>query len=83
MNSEFAGKTIIITGASAGVGAACARAFAAQKANLVLSARGQGGLDRIADELSPSARFLPLRWMSLTVNNVWKCSLRLKRSLVM
>ena len=45
MNSEFTGKTVIITGASAGVGAACARAFAAQKANLVLSARGQEGLD--------------------------------------
>ena len=35
MNKRFSGKTIIITGASAGVGAACARAFATQKANLV------------------------------------------------
>ena len=53
MNHDFKGKTVIITGASAGVGAACARAFAAHKANLVLVARGQGGLDKIAAELSP------------------------------
>lgn len=52
MNSVFKGKTVIITGASAGVGAACARAFANHKANLVLCARGQAGLDTIAEELS-------------------------------
>jgi NADP-dependent 3-hydroxy acid dehydrogenase YdfG len=51
MNSIFAGKTVIITGASAGVGAACARAFAAQNAKLVLCARGRAGLDAIAKEL--------------------------------
>jgi short-subunit dehydrogenase len=51
MNSTFAGKTVIITGASAGVGAACARAFAAQNARLVLCARGRAGLDAIAKEL--------------------------------
>jgi hypothetical protein len=52
MTARFTGKTIIITGASAGVGAACARAFAAQKANLVLVARGQQGLNLIKDELA-------------------------------
>ena len=48
----FEGKTIVITGASAGVGEATARAFAKQKANLVLIARGQDALDRIEAELS-------------------------------
>ncbi len=42
---------MVITGASAGVGAACARAFAAQKARLVLVARGETALNSIADEL--------------------------------
>jgi short-subunit dehydrogenase len=52
MSAIFKEKTIIITGASAGVGAACARAFAAQKAKLVLVARGQQALDTIEAELS-------------------------------
>jgi hypothetical protein len=54
MNSKnFAGKTIIITGASAGVGAATARTFAQLGMNLVLVARGQAALDKISNELSP------------------------------
>jgi short-subunit dehydrogenase len=51
MTNLFEHKTIVITGASAGVGAACARAFAAQNAKLVLVARGEAGLRAIADEL--------------------------------
>lgn len=51
MNRNFAGKTVIITGASAGVGAACARAFAALNSKLVLVARGRAGLNKIAKEL--------------------------------
>ena len=53
MSSIFSGKTVIITGASAGGGAACARAFAAQNAKLVLIARGRAGLNAIAKELRP------------------------------
>ena len=56
MSPRFKDKTVIITGASAGVGAACARAFAAQGANLVLIARRQSGLDQIAAELSSICR---------------------------
>ena len=51
MNRNFAGKTVVITGASAGVGAACARAFAAHTSKLVLVARGRAGLNKIAKEL--------------------------------
>lgn len=58
MSHLFEGKTIIITGASAGVGAACARAFARHKANLVLCARGQAGLDKISEELSSQCSLL-------------------------
>jgi short-subunit dehydrogenase len=51
MDAFFSGTTVVITGASAGVGAACARAFAAQGAKLVLAARGQAALETIAAEL--------------------------------
>tara|TARA_B110000003_G_scaffold179930_1_gene179158 strand:+ start:1771 stop:2598 length:828 start_codon:yes stop_codon:yes gene_type:complete len=70
MNSVFEGKTVIITGASAGVGAACARAFATHKANLVLCARGQAGLDTIAEELSVQCSVLTV---AMDVSNTDQC----------
>jgi short-subunit dehydrogenase len=48
---KLGGKVAVITGASAGVGAATARLFAAQGAQLVLAARTPGPLQAIADEL--------------------------------
>jgi NADP-dependent 3-hydroxy acid dehydrogenase YdfG len=58
MTVQFREKTIIITGASASVCAACDRAFATQKANLVLLARGQPSLDLIKEELSSQTKVL-------------------------
>jgi len=66
----FAGKTIIITGASAGVGAECARQFAQQKANLVLIARGEEALTLISDELSAQTEVLTV---AMDVSNVSAC----------
>ncbi len=57
---QFKDKTVIITGASAGGGAACARTFAALGANLVLVARGQANLDAIAAELKPQTNILAI-----------------------
>jgi len=48
---DFTNVTVIITGASMGVGAATARAFAARGANLVVIARGRERLDALAAEL--------------------------------
>ena len=45
------GKTVILTGASQGLGAVIARALAAAGAQLVLTARSQGKLDAVAREL--------------------------------
>ena len=47
-------KTILITGASSGIGAAAALLFAAQGANLVLGARRQPELQHIADQITAS-----------------------------
>jgi NAD(P)-dependent dehydrogenase (short-subunit alcohol dehydrogenase family) len=44
-------RTVVITGASGGIGRATARAFAQQGANVALLARGQTGLDAAAAEV--------------------------------
>jgi short-subunit dehydrogenase len=50
----FTGKTIVITGASMGIGEAMAAAFAAEGANLVLAARSRDLLEQVASRLAGS-----------------------------
>ncbi|MBD2087757.1 SDR family oxidoreductase [Coleofasciculus sp. FACHB-542] len=45
-------KIVVITGASSGIGAACAKMFAQAGAQLILVARRQERLQKLADELS-------------------------------
>ncbi len=45
-------RTVLITGASAGIGAALARTYAARGWNLILTARREGPLKALADELT-------------------------------
>ena len=45
------GRTVLVTGASAGIGAACARAFAGAGARLILCARRVGRLEELAEKL--------------------------------
>ena len=49
---RFVDRTVIVSGASAGIGAAAARRFADEGANVVLVARGAGPLEAKARELS-------------------------------
>jgi 3-oxoacyl-[acyl-carrier protein] reductase len=51
MDLELAGKGVIVTGASRGIGRSVALAFAAEKANLAICARGQEALGKVAEEL--------------------------------
>ena len=49
---RFASKTVIVTGAGSGIGAATARRFAEEGANVVLAGRTRGKLDGIAKDLA-------------------------------
>jgi NADP-dependent 3-hydroxy acid dehydrogenase YdfG len=49
---SLAGRVAIITGASSGIGAACARAFAAEGLIVVLAARRTDRLARLANEIA-------------------------------
>ena len=70
MTQHFHGKTVIIIGASAGVGAETARAFAKMNAKLVLLARGQQALDDISQELSAQTEVLTI---AMDVSNATDC----------
>ncbi|NQT62767.1 MAG: SDR family NAD(P)-dependent oxidoreductase [Candidatus Marinimicrobia bacterium] len=49
--NRLKGKTILITGASAGIGEACAHLFAQQGSNLILTARREVKLHKLASDL--------------------------------
>lgn len=52
---RFAGRTVLVTGASSGIGRACARALGAEGANVVLAGRRRERLDEVANELAAAA----------------------------
>ncbi|MEE4187371.1 MAG: SDR family NAD(P)-dependent oxidoreductase, partial [Roseobacter sp.] len=56
---DMTSKTVLITGASRGIGAETARIFAAAGANVVLLARGQREIADLAGEIGPRALAIP------------------------
>ena len=62
------GRTILITGASRGIGAAAARAFADAGASVALLARGTDAIADLAGEIGPRALAIPCdvsRWQEV------------------
>ena len=59
-STAFTGRTVWITGASSGLGAALATAFSNAGAHVVLSARARAKLDALASSLPGPATVLPL-----------------------
>lgn len=56
---DLANKTVLITGASRGIGAASARAFAAAGANVALLSRSTGEIADLAGEIGQTALAIP------------------------
>ncbi len=56
---DMNGKTVMITGASRGIGAQAARVFLAAGANVALVARSQEAIANLAGELGPKALAIP------------------------
>ena len=51
MNLNLTGKSVLVTGASKGIGRAIAAAFAAEGAQVAMTARGADELNRAAEEI--------------------------------
>jgi len=58
--NELKNKTVLITGASSGIGEACARRFAQAGCRLILAARREERLKKIADQLKVETHLLLL-----------------------
>jgi hypothetical protein len=56
MDLELRGKNVLITGASKGIGLACARGFAQEGANVHLAARSTAALEAAANEIRTKYR---------------------------
>lgn len=66
--SSLKNKTVFITGASSGIGKACAEDFAEEGANLILCARRKKLIDELAEKLREKVKVLTLK-LDVTKND--------------
>ena len=79
MTRNFQGVTVVVTGASMGVGAATVRAFAEHGANLVLIARGEDKLRSLEKELNLGERVM-IAPMDVTDTQAYRAMLSAART---
>ena len=73
--TDKARRTALITGASAGIGAALAREYARNGWNLILTARREAALEALAGQLISERNSMPVRHASARVQGPlrWPC----------
>ncbi|KAG0201136.1 hypothetical protein BGX28_005948 [Mortierella sp. GBA30] len=69
MSSRLRGKNVLITGASSGIGEACARHFAQAGSNLLLAARRKDRLEHLKQELGSRHPDIQISTFELDVRN--------------
>lgn len=62
MRQRFENKTVLVTGASSGIGEAAARRFSAEGASVVLVSRTENDLKRVAADLPDAHNLASLYW---------------------
>jgi len=68
---RLAGRTVLITGAARGIGAACARRLAADGAKMVLADIDGAGAEKLAAEVSGPCVLSVIEGGNHVVNNLW------------
>ncbi|KAH6597919.1 hypothetical protein BASA50_004074 [Batrachochytrium salamandrivorans] len=69
MTARLVGKTVLITGASAGIGEACAREFANAGSNLILTARRTDRLQTLTDGFAKDFPSIKVLLLTMDVRN--------------
>lgn len=61
MSQRFQDRTVVITGASQGIGLSVARKFSNEGANVVLVARGEGDLEKARSEIAKTGKVVAIK----------------------
>ena len=61
MSQRFQGRTVVVTGASQGIGLSVARKFSAEGANVVLVARGEADLEKARASIATTGKVIAIK----------------------
>src|SRR5271170_7491005 len=73
MDLQLAGKKILVTGSTAGIGFATARAFAAESASVVVNGRTQERVDKAVDAIRKEYPKANLSGVASDISNAAGC----------